>query len=132
MSKELCPRCKADHVIESSHTKDGKFYCLVCSGIMVVEEQDAERGKSKSTDGPNMPPREEIEFARALFEGGGQLRGQKIERAQIVYHLKALAARLRDVLPNSPDAHVISDIAFMLERREHWTKLDPDNGPDGE
>lgn len=132
MSKELCPRCKQATVIESSHTKDGKFYCLVCSGIMVVEEQDADRGKQKGIDGPTMSSREEIEFSRDLFEGAGQLKGQKIERAQIVFHLKGLSHHLRSILPNSPDAHVISDIAFMLERREHWTKLDTDNGPDGE
>ncbi len=132
MSRELCPRCKQEPAIESSHTKDGKFYCLVCSGIMVVEEQDADRGKQKNIDGPLMSSREEIEFARALFEGAGQLKGQKIERAQIVYHLKAMAHTRKGLLPNSLDAVLLLDIAFMLERRDHWNKLDTDNGPDGE
>jgi hypothetical protein len=99
---------------------------------MVVEEQDAARGKSKSIDEPTMSSREEIEFARDLFEGAGQLKGQKIERAQIVYHLKTLAAAMRRILPNSLDALIMLDIASMLERREHWTKLDTDNGPDGD
>ncbi len=130
MSKELCPRCKQATVIESSHTKDGKFYCLVCSGIMVVEEQDADRCTSKAVDGPAMPPREEIEFARDLFEGAGQLKGQKIERAQIVCHLKAMAHTRKELLPNSLDAVLLLDIAFMLERRDHWAA--PEVEPDGE
>lgn len=130
MSKELCPRCKQATVIESSHTKDGKFYCLVCSGIMVVEEQGADRGKQKDIDGPTMPPREEIEFSRDLFEGAGQLKGQKIERAQIVEHLRMLAAQMRAVLPNSNDAIILSDVSFMLERREHWAP--PRDESDGE
>ncbi len=130
MSKELCPRCKQVTVIESSHTKDGKFYCLVCSGIMVVEEQDADRGKQKDIDGPTMSSREEIEFSRDLFEGAGQLKGQKIERAQIVEHLRMLAAQMRAVLPNSNDAIILSDVSFMLERREHWAP--PKDESDGE
>lgn len=130
MSKELCPRCKADHAIESSHTKDGKFYCLVCSGIMVVEEEDAERGKSKSIDGPNMPPREEIEFARDLFEGAGQLKGQKIERGQILCHLRSIAHTTQVLLPNSLDARLLLDIAHMIESRAHWNRHEEE--PSGE
>lgn len=105
----------------------GGSVCPKCSGL-----QSSTLGQEKDIDSVSMSTQEELELGRALFEGAGQLKGQKIERAQIVYHLKALANGMREILPNSLDAHVISDIAFMLERREHWTKLDTDDGPDGD
>ncbi len=104
---------------------DGEKLCPKCSGF-----PGSTLGKQKDIDGPTMSSREEIEFSRDLFEGAGQLKGQKIERAQIVEHLRMLAAQMRAVLPNSNDAIILSDVSFMLERREHWAP--PKDESDGE
>lgn len=91
--------------------------CPRCSG------QEVALNVERDVPGPNEDPAAaDLELARELISGAGQLKGQKIERARIVEHLKELAAQIKTVLPNSGDASTISDVAFLLERREHWTK----------
>lgn len=112
-----CPRCKQAPAIENSHTADGKRYCLSCTGIMLSnEEGDDEIDPEVLRD---------LELGRELIEGHGVLKGQKTERAQILYHLRALAHGWQEALPNSPDARLMLDIAFMIENRQHWTKHEP-------
>lgn len=96
---------------------DGEKLCPKCSGF-----PGSTLGQEKDIDSVSMSTQAELELGRELFEGAGQLKGQKIERARIVEHLKELAAQIKTVLPNSGDASTISDVAFLVERREHWTK----------
>lgn len=91
--------------------------CPKCSGM-----QSSTLGQEKDIDSVSMSTQAARELGRELFEGAGQLKGQKIERARIVEHLQELAAQIKSVLPNSGDASTISDVAFLLEKREHWTK----------
>ena len=99
--------------------------CPKCSGM-----QGSTIGQEKDITSELMSSQGEIELGRELFEGFGQLKGQKIERARIVGHLKALAHTMQARLPNSLDARLMLDIAFMIERRDHWAP--PEDGPDGE
>jgi hypothetical protein len=90
--------------------------CPKCSG------QEVALNVERDVPGPNEDTAAVLELARELISGAGQLKGQKIERARIVEHLKELAGQIKTVLPNSGDASTISDVAFLLEKREHWTK----------
>lgn len=73
-----CPRCKAAPALEVSHTKDGKFYCLECTGVMLVhEEGDADVDIAEVTS--------------ATLQGMGELRGAIAKRKQITEWMRELA-----------------------------------------
>lgn len=73
-----CPRCKAAPALEVSHTKDGKFYCLECTGVMLVhEEGDADVDIAEVTS--------------AALQGMGELRGAIGKRKQITEWMRELA-----------------------------------------
>ncbi len=92
--------------------------CPKCSGM-----QGSTLGQEKDITSVSMSTQEEIELGRELFEGAGQLKGQKIERAQIVVHLREMARQIRAALPASGDAVIVSSIALAIEKRDHWTQM---------
>lgn len=96
----------------------GAPVCPKCSGM-----QGSTLGQDKDIDSVSMSTQEEIELGRELFEGAGQLKGQKIERAQIVVHLREMARQIRAALPASGDAVIVSSIALAIEKRDHWTQM---------
>lgn len=72
-----CPRCKEAPVLEVSHTKDGKFYCLTCTGVMMVQEEgddDVRVAEETST----------------VLQGMGELRGAIAKRKQITEWMREL------------------------------------------
>lgn len=73
-----CPRCKEAPALEVSHTKDGKFYCLTCAGIvMVLEEGDDDVRVAEETSG--------------VLQGMGELRGAIAKRKQITEWMRELS-----------------------------------------
>lgn len=97
---------------------DGEKLCPKCSGF-----PGSTLGQEKDIDSVSMSTQAELELGRELFEGAGQLKGQKIERAQIVVHLREMARQIRAALPVSGDAVIVSSIALAIEKRDHWTQM---------
>jgi hypothetical protein len=72
-----CPRCKEAPALEVSHTKDGKFYCLICTGtVLALEEGD--------------DPVTLTTGASTILQGMGELRGAIAKRKQITEWLREL------------------------------------------
>lgn len=86
-------------IIEESGTGS---VCPKCSG------QEVALNVERDVPGPEAnTAMADLEIARELISGAGQLKGQKIERAKIVQWLR--------------DEMDMPDTAGLIEARRHWT-----------